>query len=424
MRSNWLNRDPLGDEAVIYDANGNVTMYYDSSFLNGYNFYYDAENRLTEADDVVGGQFEGKVFCQYDGLGRLRVRTTYDYFDGVTNVVEYIYDGMRVIQERDGNNVPQVSYTRGSDLSGTLDSSSPSDGYDATRGAGGIGGLLARSAGYSSGNWTSHAYYHADGNGNIMYLETSSQGLGASYRYDPYGNFLGSTGSLAYANVYQFSSKELVPIDPTGTQPFETLYYYGYRFYAPNLQRWLNRDPLGELGFETLHLADQPLSIRKLLLGIYDPQMSFRGSLNSEGIGGPNLYEMTGNDGVNYVDPDGRGVWGGFKNGVLSPIGHFLGNNWGKLSAAVSTVCLVGPAYNCAQLWKAAANAADAYRNEVNQLNAKYGDPGDWPPDIQQLMSQWQSSIIQEAGQAAAACGGVGGTSITGGPIGGPEHPF
>src|SRR5713226_212002 len=41
---------------------------------------------------------------------------------------------MRVIQERTGtNNTPAVSYTRGLDLSGTLE------------GAGGIGGLLARS---------------------------------------------------------------------------------------------------------------------------------------------------------------------------------------------------------------------------------------------------------------------------------------
>src|SRR5207244_7565015 len=72
----------------------------------------------------------------YDGLGRLRSRGEY-LGDGsqyvLQNVVNYIYDGMRVIQERDGNNTPQVAYTRGLDLSGTLE------------GAGGIGGLLARS---------------------------------------------------------------------------------------------------------------------------------------------------------------------------------------------------------------------------------------------------------------------------------------
>ena len=71
----------------------------------------------------------------------------------------YLYDGMRVIQERDSSNTPTVSYTRGSDLSGTLE------------GAGGIGGLLARSSGHSGGVWSAHHYYHADGGGNITALD-------------------------------------------------------------------------------------------------------------------------------------------------------------------------------------------------------------------------------------------------------------
>jgi len=41
--------------------------------------------------------------------------------------------------------------------------------------------------------------------------------------------------------VYRFSSKEI--------HVNSGLYYYGYRWYAPNLQRWLNRDPINELGF-------------------------------------------------------------------------------------------------------------------------------------------------------------------------------
>jgi RHS repeat-associated protein len=392
--------------SYTYDLNGNLLS------DGRRNFAYDDENQLISVWVANGWS---NSFA-YDGLLRKRIEKDYTWNGSgwqLTNEVHYVYDGNVVIQERDQNNLPVVTYTRGVDLSGSL------------QGAGGIGGLLARTDmdRLTVNDPLASAYYHADGNGNITALVTdlmdTNQVLVAKYLYDSYWNLLAESGPLAGGNKYRFSSKEW--------DSRAGLYYYLYRFYDPNLQRWLNRDPLGELGFETLHLADQPLSIRKLLLGIYDPQMSkmsSRGSLNSEGIAGPNLYEMTGNDRVNYMDPDGRGVWGGFKNGVLSPIGHFLGNNWGKLSAAVSTVCLVGPAYNCAQLWKAAANAADAYRNEVNQLNAKYGDPGDWPPDIQQLMSQWQSSIIQEAGQAAAACGGVGGTSITGGPIGGPEHPF
>src|SRR5690348_10597540 len=165
---------------------------------------------------------------QYDGLGRMRISTNWD-----GSTTQYVYDGMRVIQQRDGSNTPQVSYTRGSDLSGTME------------GAGRIGGLLARSAGYSSGSWTNNSYYHADGNGNIMYLENSSQGLAASYRYDAFGETLQWNGPLAFANTYQFSSKQRVQIDPQGVFQFEGIYYYGYRFYAPHLQRWLNRDPGG-----------------------------------------------------------------------------------------------------------------------------------------------------------------------------------
>jgi RHS repeat-associated protein len=139
-----------------------------------------------------------------------------------------------VIQERDTNNTPTVSYTRGTDLSGSIEC------------AGGIGGLLARSSGYSSGNWTSHAFYHADANGNVTYLIDSSQAMQASYRYDPFGNLISSSGSLASANVYRFSSKEI--------HVNSGMYYYLYRFYDPNLQRWINRDPIEESGGINLYV--------------------------------------------------------------------------------------------------------------------------------------------------------------------------
>src|SRR5271165_5844682 len=103
-----------------------------------------------------------------------------------------------------------------------------------------LGGLLARPSTYSSGSFTNHNCYHADGNGNITYLVNSGQTLAASYRYDPFGNVISSSGTLASANSYQFSSKEFIP--------GAAAYYYLYRFYDPNLQRWLNRDPIEEEG--------------------------------------------------------------------------------------------------------------------------------------------------------------------------------
>jgi RHS repeat-associated protein len=263
--------------ANIFDGNGNMT-----SGTNGHQaFVYDDENRLVQwfsylfsSNNLAGGDHQ-TVFA-YDGLGRLRKRLEYVYNSGgakapggaeapleegesmgmlagaswqLDSETDYIYDGRRVIQERNGSNTPTVSYTRGSDLSGSLE------------GAGGIGGLLARSSGYSSGNWTSHAYYHADGNGNITCLINSSQSVVASYRYDPFGNTLSQSGSLASANVYRFSSKEI--------HVNSGMYYYLYRFYVPGLHRWLNWDPMGESG-------------------------------------GINLYGYVYNSPLNYVDPDGE----------------------------------------------------------------------------------------------------------------------
>jgi RHS repeat-associated protein len=64
--------------------------------------------------------------------------------------------------------------------------------------------------------------------------------IAAHYLYDPYGNILSQSGSLADANLYRFSSKEF--------HATSGLVYYLYRFYEPTLQRWINRDPLQELG--------------------------------------------------------------------------------------------------------------------------------------------------------------------------------
>jgi len=56
-----------------------------------------------------------------------------------------------ILQERNSGNTPQVQYTRGLDLSGTIE------------GAGGIGGLLMRSHGYSAGNWSTVSLRQACG---------------------------------------------------------------------------------------------------------------------------------------------------------------------------------------------------------------------------------------------------------------------
>ena len=167
----------------------------------------------------------------YDGKGRLRQITESNWVYGAWTLnatIRYVYDDMRVIQERDANGTPTAAYTRGCDLSGTFE------------GAGGIGGLLARSSSYSAGSWGAHSMYHADGNGNITYLVSNASAKTGEYRYDPYGRALYTSGSLATANPFRFSSK--LWHEKTG------FYYYGYRFYDPLTQRLINRDPIGEEG--------------------------------------------------------------------------------------------------------------------------------------------------------------------------------
>jgi RHS repeat-associated protein len=217
-----------------YDGNGNLT-------IDGLrSFAYDNENQLIQV--WVPGQWFSQF--TYDGKMRRRIRQEFTWQGSAwvqTNAVYYVYDGNLVIQERGLDYVPTMTYTRGKDLSGSL------------QGAGGIGELLAR----TDNTALQTAFYHADGNGNITMLINSSQAIVAKYLYDAFGNTLSKSGSLADANVYRFSSKE--------AHANSGLIYYLYRYYDPNLQRWPNRDPKQEKG-------------------------------------GLNLYEVAANDPINRVD--------------------------------------------------------------------------------------------------------------------------
>ncbi len=254
-----------------YDGNGNLT----NDGLR--NFAYDDENQLIQV--WVANQWFSQF--TYDGKMRRRIRQEYAWQGGAwvrTNQVYYVYDGNEVIQERDINNLPTTTYTRGKDLSGTLE------------GAGGIGGLLARtSQAYADGPLAGQSYYHADANGNVTMLINDAQAIVAKYLYDAFGNIISKSGLLTDANLYRFSSKE--------AHLNSGLVYYLYRYYDPNLQRWPNRDPLGEPGFESQRYKTGRSRYVARLLRQWDRQ----GELSN----GPNLCEFVGNDPVLRTDPLG-----------------------------------------------------------------------------------------------------------------------
>jgi RHS repeat-associated protein len=68
----------------------------------------------------------------------------------------------------------------------------------------------------------------------------------------------------------RFSSKPWVGHNGSNS---DGLYYYGYRFYEPNLQRWLNRDPIEETGGCNVYrfAANNPIS-RVDTYGLQDGQ--------------------------------------------------------------------------------------------------------------------------------------------------------
>ena len=225
--------------APQYDANG--SMIFDGTRA----WAYDDENQLASITETNSWKTE----WIYDGYGRRRIRKEFSWSGSAwnqTNETRYIFDGLLVLQERDGANSPTVTYTRGLDLSGSMD------------GAGGIGGLLARTDANGS------AFYHSDAGGNITALIKASQNLVAQYRYDPFGNRLEANGSLAAVNELQFSS-----------QPFHAqsrLSLYHGRPYSAGLGRFTQADPIGFAG-------------------------------------GMNLHRFVGNDPINNIDPLGFDIY-------------------------------------------------------------------------------------------------------------------
>jgi RHS repeat-associated protein len=125
--------------------------------------------------------------------------------------------------------------------------------------------LLARTDGNGS------TYYHADGAGNVTLMLDGNQNLAARYLYGAFGRVTAQWGALSGTNVMQFSSMP--------RQANSGLSLFMFRGYDPALQRWITRDPIGEMG-------------------------------------GINLYGFVGNNALGWVDPLGLdGLW-------MSPDGH------------------------------------------------------------------------------------------------------
>jgi len=240
-------------EIPAYDEDGNLTDY------DGKVYTWNAENRLVVVEPETAVDGDTKVEYVYDFMGRRVSKQVSNYADGfwaVSGDTRFLYDGWNLVHEIvNPDTAPNtVAYVWGLDLSGTL------------QGAGGIGGLLTRVK-----DTDTHLYTFGS-NGNVGQLINAADGsIVAHYEYDSFGNITSATGIFAADNPFRFSTKYYD--QETGR------YYYGYRYYSPELGRWLSRDPIGEEG-------------------------------------GINLYGFVNNNAVNLWDILGEWV---HPNGIISP---------------------------------------------------------------------------------------------------------
>jgi RHS repeat-associated protein len=244
---------PPISESFDYDAAGNR----ESSAL--WDYGWDAKNQLvrartkhcTASPETPAAPQGYDITNAYDAEGRRFRKAVNRYQNGQIveqKIITFLYNGDDLIYEREqlpsGLTTCERRYVWGPDI--------------ANGSAGGAGGLLLIRE--TKGDTTTDLYPLYDGTGHVVALADSSGALQAEYAYGPFGEKIYARGPKASSCPFRFQTKYLD--QETG------LYCYKHRAYDPVTGQWLSRDPLGES--ETL-----------------------------------NLYSLTGNDPINFVDADG-----------------------------------------------------------------------------------------------------------------------
>lgn len=297
---------PPQNQTPTYDADGNLAS-------DGvWTYSYDAENRLISmASALPAGQ----------GFTRLNLTFTYDYLgrrvekkvvniDTSTTTYDhrYIYAGWNLICETDTSGDLIRSFTWG------------------PGGANSAGSFLELTNFNYNANWvlqsTTDYFGTSDGNGNVASLVRYDGEVAAVYEYGPFGETLRretptsdtavSDNPIRFASYYTDSETGLV--------------YYGQRYYNPAWGRFINRDPIGELGGANLYaycrndgvnrwdflgllgqdLSDQP----QQNLGYDDPTDTVpMDPIYVNGDQDPNGYQTNASPSGPSITPNGNGTY-------------------------------------------------------------------------------------------------------------------
>lgn len=237
---------------------------------------FDARGNLLELD-------QGR-FLRWDLRNQLQSVSPVERVSGINDRESYVYDGggqrvrkIRWLQTNARTVVADVRYLPGLELrtdSGTrevLQVITTQAGLNSVR-------VLHWETAPPSGITNDQYRYSLVDHLNSCTLELADDARMISQEtYYPFGEtawFAGSDIIEARYKTVRYSGKER---DATG------LYYYGFRYYIPWLQRWLNPDPKGA-------------------------------------VDGPNLYRMALNNPVTFIDDDGAVTRKKLANGLWEPV--------------------------------------------------------------------------------------------------------
>jgi RHS repeat-associated protein len=300
------------DKTFKYDSNGNLTNSVAGTTTNDYQ--WDAENRLVKITQSSPGNPTLVSDFTYDGFSRW-AKIVEKSNGTVTSTKQFVWYGKQLAEERDANNTVVKRF-------------------------------FPEGERYGIANY----YFTKDHLGNIREMVDSSGTIRARYDYDPYGRRTKVSGDLEA----DFGFTGYYVHQPSGLQ------LALYRAYDADTGRWINRDPIGEMGGLNLYdyVGNNPVNLRdafglvdcdklrKKLLYLYR-----RGVMDSRALSTMcnNQHDQILNQ---FIGQQAAGIAAGL---AVGPEGDIIGEALGKAFGGEAAEVIGGYA------GESAAHAADGY---------------------------------------------------------------
>jgi len=283
-----------------YDNNGNITSITDSLFTGSRTFTYDDLNRLVTASGTFGAnQSQANCTYVYNAIGDItnKCGTVFTYGDAMhpSAVTFNPATGRNYTYDANGNMLTRGNQTLTWDIDNRVSQISISGGgttfmeYDYTgmrvKKNAPTGITLFPFPGYEidpSGVVTKYIrigvetfaakkgnnklFYHNDHLGSVNVITDINGSQGQLNEYDPWGGVAKTVGIAD--PTHRFNGKEL--------DPESGLYYYGGRYYDPEISRFISPDPF-------VQTIENPQNLNRYAYVLNNPQ--------------------------NYIDPSGYFFW-------------------------------------------------------------------------------------------------------------------